>query len=87
MLIKLLAVEGDLTSPSNVDRAKVVRMFNNHISNIKKKKKNAGGDTIGSFAADNGKIFFLEKSPTDTLTAGSNGGSVKVVSVAYKGGD
>ncbi len=50
-------------------------------------QKNAGGDTIGSFAADNGKIFFLEKSPTDTLTAGSNGGSVKVVSVAYKGGD
>ena len=87
MLIKLLAVEGDLTNPSNVNNAKVVRIFNNHSSNIILTQKNAGGDTIGSFAADNGKIFFLEKAPTDTLTAGSNGGSVKVVSVAYKGGD
>ena len=84
MLIKLLAVESDLTNPSNVDGAKVVRIFNNHSSNIILTQKNAGGDTIGSFAADNGKVFFLEKEPTDTLTAGSNGNSVKVVSVAYK---
>ncbi len=84
MLIKLLAVEGDLTNPSNVNNAKVVRIFNNHSSNIILTQKNAGGDTIGSFAADNGKIFHLEKAPTDTLTAGSNGSSVKVVSVAYK---
>jgi len=86
MLIKLLAVEGDLSSPSNVNNAKVVRIFNNHSSNVVITQKNVGGDTIGSFAADNGKIFFLEKAPTDTLTAGSNGGSVKVVKVAYNVG-
>jgi len=84
MLIKLLAVEGDLSSASNVNNATVVRIFNNHSTNLVLTQKNVGGDTIGSFAADNGKIFFLEKAPTDTLESGSNGGSVKVVSVAYK---
>jgi len=83
MLIKLLAVEGDLSSASNVNNATVVRLFNNHSTNLVITQKTAGGATIGSFAADNGKIFYLEKSPTDTLESGSNGGSVKVVKIAY----
>jgi len=84
MLIKVLATEGNLSSASNVNKATVVRLFNNHSTNLIITQKNAGGDTIGSFAADNGKIFFLEKEPTDTFEAGSNGNSVKVVKVAYK---
>ncbi len=84
MLIKLLAEEGDLSSASNVNKATVVRLFNNHSTNLVITQKDSDGNTIGSFAAANGKVFFLEKSPTDTLESGSNGSSVKVVKIAYK---
>ena len=83
MLIKLLAVEGDLSSASNVDGAKVVRLFNNHSTNVVITQKTAGGATIGTFTADNGKVVFIEKAPTDTLQSGSNGSAIKVVKIAY----
>ena len=83
MLIKVLAAEGSLSSASNVDKATVVRLFNTHSAALLITRKTAGGATIGSLTADNGKVIYLEKDPTDTLTAASNGGSVKVVKIAY----
>ena len=83
MLIKVLATEGNLSSASNVNKATVVRLFNNHSTNVVITQKTAGGATIGTFTADNGKVIFLEKAPTDTIESGSNGNSVKVVKIAY----
>ena len=83
MLIKLLATEGNLSSASNVNKATVVRLFNNHTTNLIITRKTAGGDTIGTITADNGKAIFLEKDPTDTLESGSNGDKIKVVKIAY----
>jgi len=83
MLIKVLAAEGSLSSASNVDKATVVRLFNTHSAAIVITRKNAGGTTIGSFTSDNGKVVYIEKDPTDTLTAASNGATIKVVKIAY----
>ena len=83
MLIKVLAAEGNLTSPSNVGSATVVRLYNSHSGAIVITRKNAGGDTIGSFSAVNGQVIFVEKDPTDTLTAASQGNKQLVAKVAY----
>ena len=83
MLIKVLATEGNLSSTSNVNNATVVRLFNAHTTNLIITRKDSDGNTIGSFTADNGKVVFLEKDPTDTLTSGSNGDKIKVVKIAY----
>ena len=83
MLTKVLAAEGDLSSPSNVDKATVVRLYNSHTAAIVITRKDSGGTTIGSFSAVNGQVIFVEKDPTDTLTAASNGGSILVAKVAY----
>ena len=83
MLIKVLAAETNLGSATNVGSATVVRLLNNQNSAAAVTRKDSGGTTIGSLTADNGKVIYLEKDPTDTLTAASNGGSVKVVKIAY----
>ena len=83
MLIKVLAAEGNLSSASNVDKATVVRLFNTHSAALLITRKTAGGTTIGSLTADNGKVIYLEKDPTDTLESGSNGDKIKVVKIAY----
>jgi len=83
MLIKLLAAQTDLTSPSNVNTATVVRLFNSHTSAIVITRKNLGGDTIGSITVNTKESIILEKDPTDTLTAASNEAFIKVVKVAY----
>ncbi len=83
MLIKLLASEGNLSSASNVNKATVVRLFNNHSTNLIITQKDSDGNTIGTFTADNGKVVFLEKDPTDTIESGSNGDKIKVVKIAY----
>ena len=56
MLINVLAAEGSLSSASNVDKATVVRLLNNHSAALLITRKTAGGDTIGSLTADNGKV-------------------------------
>ena len=83
MLIKVLAAEGNLSSASNVNTATVVRLYNSHTGAIVITRKNAGGDTIGSFSAVNGQVVFVEKDPTDTLTAASQGSAQLVAKVAY----
>jgi len=83
MLIKVLAAEGDLSSASNVDSASVVRLYNGHSAALVITRKNSGGTTIGSFTLGAAQSIVIEKDYTDTLTAASNGGSVKVVKVAF----
>ena len=83
MLIKVLAAEGDLTSASNVDSASVVRLYNGHSAALVITRKNSGGTTIGSFTLGAAQSIVIEKAYTDTLTAASNGGSVKAVKVAF----
>ena len=82
MLIKVLAAEGDLSSASNVDSASVVRLYNGHSAALVITRKDSGGTTIGSFTLGTLQSIVIEKDFTDTLTAASNGGSVKVVKVA-----
>jgi len=83
MLIKLLAAQTDLTNPSNVNSATVVRLFNSHTSAILITRKNSDGDTIGSITVNTKDSIILEKDPTDTLTAGANEAFIKVVKIAY----
>ena len=83
MLTKVLAAEGNLSSPSNVDTATVVRLYNSHSGALVITRKTAGGFTIGSFTAVNGQVIFVEKDPTDTLTAASNAATILVAKVAY----
>ena len=83
MLTKVLAAEGNLSSASNVNTATVVRLYNGHSAAVVVTRKDSGGTTIGSFSAVNGQVIFVEKDPTDTLTAASNGGSLLVAKVAY----
>ena len=83
MLIKVLAAEGDLSSASNVDSASVVRLYNGHSAALVITRKDSGGTTIGSFTLGTLQSIVIEKDFTDTLTAASNGGSVKVVKLAF----
>ena len=83
MLIKVLAAEGDLSSASNVDSASVVRLYNGHSAALVITRKDSGGTTIGSFTLGTLQSIVIEKDFTDTLTAASNGRSVKVVKVAF----
>tara|TARA_B100000579_G_scaffold211004_1_gene172365 strand:+ start:203 stop:457 length:255 start_codon:yes stop_codon:yes gene_type:complete len=82
MLIKVLAAEGDLTSASNVDTATVVRLYNGHSGAVVITRK-TGSTTIGSITVHQNHEIYLEKDPTDTLTASAGGSAVKVVKVAY----
>lgn len=83
MLIKVLAAEGNLSSPSNVGTATVVRLYNNHSAALLITRKNSGGDTLGSLTVNTKDTVYLEKASTDTLTAASNGASVLVAKIAY----
>ena len=83
MLIKVLAAEGNLSSPSNVGNATVVRLYNSHTGAIVITRKNSDGDVLGSFSAVNGQVVFVEKESTDTLTAASQGSAQLVAKVAY----
>ena len=83
MVIKLLAAEADLSSASNVGNATLVRLYNGHSAALVVTRKNSGGTTIGSMTVLNGTVVVMEKDPTDTLTAASNGSSVKVTSIAF----
>jgi hypothetical protein len=83
MLIKVLAAEGNLSSPSNVNKATVVRLYNSHSAEVVITRKDSDGTTIGSFSAVNGEVVFVEKDSTDTLTAASNQSSILVSKIAY----
>ena len=76
MIVKPKAAEIALSTANTVDDASCVRIYND-----------SGGDvlitntsTSGTFTLPNGAITFVQKLPSDTLTAGS---AVKAVSVAF----
>jgi len=81
--IKVMASEGDLTSASNVNNATVVRLYNTHTADLLITRKTSAAATIGTLTVKTGAVELVEKDPTDTLEAASNGSSVKVVSIAY----
>ena len=83
MLTKVLAAEGNLSSASNVNTATVVRLYNGHSAAVVVTRKDSGGTTIGSFSAVNGEVVYVEKDPTDTLTAGGSGSAQLVTKIAY----
>ena len=83
MLIKVLDEEGNLSSASNVDLATVVRLYNAHSAAVVITRKTSGGATIGSLSVGTLDTVLLEKDASDTLTAASQGSSMKVVKIAY----
>ena len=83
MVIHVLAAETDLTTPSNVGNATLVRLYNGHSAALVVSRKDSGGTTIGSMTVLNGAVEVFEKVATDTLSVASNGSSVKVTSIAF----
>lgn len=81
--IKVMASEGDLTSASNVNNATVVRLYNTHTTDLLITRKTDAPAVVGTITVKTGTVELIEKDPTDTLEAASNGSSVKVVSIAY----
>jgi hypothetical protein len=81
--INVMASEGDLTSASNVNNATVVRLYNTHSADLLITRKTAAPATVGTVTVKTGTVELIEKDPTDTLEAASNGNLVKVVSIAY----
>ena len=81
--IKVMASEGDLTSASNVNNATVVRLYNTHSADLLITRKTDAPATVGTLTVKTGTVEVIEKDPTDTLEAASNGNLVKVVSIAY----
>ena len=83
MLIKVLAEETTLNAATNVGSATVVRLYNGHSAALLITRKDSSSAIIGSVTVKNGETVLLEKDASDTLTAASNGSSVKVVKIAY----
>jgi len=83
MVIHVLAAETDLTNPSNVGNATLVRLYNGHSGVSVITRKDSGGNTIGSATVLNGTVEVFEKDATDTLTASAGGASVKVVKIGF----
>ena len=76
MIVKAKAAEINLSTANTVDSASCVRVYNDTAGDI----LITNTVTSGSFTLPAGAITFIDKAPTDTLTAGS---AVKAVSVAY----
>ena len=76
MIVKAKAAEINLSTANTVDSASCVRIYNDTAGDI----LITNTTTSGSFTLPAGAITFIDKAPTDTLTAGS---AIKAVSVAY----
>ena len=76
MIVKAKAAEINLSTANTVDSASCVRIYNDTAGDI----LITNTVTSGSFTLPAGAITFVDKAPTDTLTAGS---ALKAVSVAY----
>lgn len=77
MILKPQGAEINLSVASNLGGARIVRLFNSSAGN--QIITNSNGST---FTMPAGSIAFVEKAPTETLTATI---TVLAVSVAYKG--
>jgi len=80
-VIKLLGVESDLTSASNVGLSTLVRVHNTSAGQLLVTQKNASAITIASVTLVAGEVIVIEKSPTDTLEGGAD---LMSVGVAYR---
>lgn len=76
MIVKPKAAEMNLSTANTVDSASCVRIYNQTSGDV----LITNTTTSGSFTLPAGAITFVDKAPTDTLTAGS---SVKATSVAF----
>lgn len=76
MIVKPKAAEIALSTANTVDDATCVRIYNDSGADV----LITNTSTSGTFTLPNGAITFVQKLPTDTLTAGS---AVKAVSVAF----
>jgi len=79
--VKLLGVEGNLTSATNVSAAKLVRVHNVDAGSLLLTQKNAEAATIASATLTSGEVVYVEKSSTDTLEGGAN---LLAVAVAFR---
>ena len=77
-VLRLLGSEGNLSSASNVGRAKLVRVLNNKTSVQVITQKNSGGTTIATVTMAAGEIAFIAKAPGDTLTGAATSLAVSV---------
>jgi len=80
-VIKLLGVESDLTTASNVGLSTLVRVHNTSAGEILMTQKNAAAATIASVTVVAGEVIVIEKSPTDTVEGGAD---LLSVGVAYR---
>ena len=76
MIVKPKAAEIALSTANTVDDASCVRIYNDSGADV----LITNTSTSGTFTLPNGAITFVQKLPSDTLTAGS---AVKAVSVAF----
>ena len=76
MIVKPKAAEIALSTANTVDDATCVRIYNDSGADV----LITNTSTSGTFTLPNGAITFVQKLPSDTLTAGS---AVKAVSVAF----
>ena len=76
MIVKPKSVEIALSTANTVSDASCVRIYNDSGADV----LITNTSTSGTFTLPNGAITFVQKLPSDTLTAGS---AVKAVSVAF----
>lgn len=74
MIVKPLNAEATISVATDVDAASIVRLYATAAGTV------TNTVTGGSFSMPTGSIVFLEKSPSDTITAT---GTILGTSVAY----
>ncbi len=79
-ILSLKASEGNLTSASNVNFAKCVRVYNSGGSDLVITQKNAGGTTLATVTLKTKEVMFIRKDARDTLQGGA---ALKVVSIDF----
>lgn len=79
-VIRLLGSQGNLATASNVGRAKLVRVLNNHSAVQLVTQKNAGGTTIATITLGIGESAMIAKASDDTLAGAA---TTLAVSIAY----
>lgn len=69
--IMILNEEANLTAPTSVERASLVRILNSGTAAVKVTQKTAEGDVVSSFTMRGGEVVFLRKDINDTLEGGA----------------
>ena len=80
MIIKLLTEEISLSTANTVSDARVVRIFNSTAGLVLLTRTSEANVVYGSCTLPANTIHFVEKNPTDTLTANA---AVLATSIAY----